>query len=191
VGYDSADEWSYWCFIGFAPVSANEIDDFRPELVQSLFSMVEAQAVVGTVSPLDPRYLINHKGVTAWHALYVLALINDREGLEAVSEGRAMLLVPGYLRTNYSSHVNWPEQLLNRFRLEPRGSHPFVLPFILHNSAPRPQQLQRSLRAPDGALEIWGVAEFDVSEPAKLLWEVQRLAEHIDREREQSQAAGA
>lgn len=50
--------------------------------------MIEkAQAVVGTVSPLDPRYLINYKGVTAWHALYVLALINDREGLRLFQKG--------------------------------------------------------------------------------------------------------
>lgn len=191
MGFDNPEEWSQWCFLGFASVRAETIDALAPEQVQSLFSLVQAETVVGSVSPLDPRHLINHKGATAWHALFVLALTKEKRGLQAVSEGNAQILIPNsFLRPAYSSHVNWPEQVLNRYRLEPRGSHPFVLPFLVHKSAPRLQQLQRPLRTPDGALEIWAVVEFNESEPAKLLAVIQHFVEHIDREGERSEASG-
>ena len=93
-----------------------------------------------------------------------------------------MLLVPGSaLRPAFLSHVNWPEQILSRYRLEPRGLFPFVVPFLLHESAPAPRQLQQPLRWPGGNLEIWSVMEFQESEPEKLLDEIQRLATHADQ----------
>jgi hypothetical protein len=191
MGFDKVEDWSQWCFLGFAPLHADTIDALDPGLVQSLLSLVQAEKVIGSVSPLDPRHLINHKGVTAWQALLVLALTKTKEGLQAVSEGNGLIIIPdSFLRPNYSSHVNWPEPVLSRYRLEPRGSHPFVLPFALHKSAARLQPLQTALRTPDGALEIWGVVEFNELEPVRLLWEIQRLAEHIDAERERSEAPG-
>lgn len=186
LGFDNAEQWSQWCFLGFAPVRAETIEGFDPGQVQSLLSLVQAERVIGSVSPLDPRHLINHKGVTAWSVLFVLALLKNKKGLQAVAEGTGLILVPDdVLRPAFSSHVNWPAQVLDRYRLEPHGAYPFVLPFIVHNSAPRPQQLQRSLRAPDGALEVWAVVEFNESEPEKLLAVIQRVAEHIDKERDE------
>jgi hypothetical protein len=182
MGYESAAAWSQWCFVGFSSARAAETEDFSQAQIQSLLEMVGAQKVVGSVSPLDPRHLINQKGVTAWHALFALAMVKDRAGLAAVSEGSAMLMVPGSaLRSSFTSHVNWPEQVLSRYRLEPRGWFPFVVPFLLHESAPGPRQLQQPLQAPGGNLEIWSVAEFQESQPETLLDEIQRFAEHIDR----------
>lgn len=177
MGYESAEAWSQWCFVGFSSVPAVEMDDFSQPQVQSLLEMVGARKVVGSVSPLDPRHLINPKGVTAWLAMFTLALVGDREGLAAVSEGSAMLMVPGSaLRPTFTSHVNWPEQVLGRYRLEARGLFPFVIPFILHESAPAPRQLQQSLRSPAGNLEIFAVVEFQEAEPESLLAEIQRFA---------------
>lgn len=184
MGYESLEAWSQWCFLGFSSVPAAEMDDFSQPQIQSLLEMVGTRTGVGSVSPLDPRHLINHKGVTAWHVLFTLALFKNREGLAAVSEGRAMLLVPGStLRPAFASHVNWPEQVLSRYRIEPRGLFPFVVPFILHESAPAPRQLQQSLASPGGNLEIWSVVEFHESEPEKLLAELQRMAAHVDQQR--------
>ncbi|MBB4634262.1 hypothetical protein [Longimicrobium terrae] len=192
MGYESAEAWSQWCFVGFSSVPAAEMDDFAQPQIQSLLELVGAQKVVGSVSPLDPRHLINHKGVTAWHALFTLALIKDREGLAAVSEGSAMLMVPGSaLRPNFSSHVNWPEQLLSRYRLDARGWFPFVVPFILHESAPAPRQLQQSLRSPAGNLEIFSVVEFQEAAPEALLEEFRRFAAHIDQQADAGGDPGA
>lgn len=189
MGVESAETWSHWCFVGFSSVPATEMADLGQAPVQSLLGIVGAEKVVGSVSPLDPRHVINHKGVTAWQALYVVARIKDAEGLAAVAEGRAMLLVPGtFLRPSYTSHVNWPAELLERYRLEPRGLFPVVVPFVMHESAPKPRPLERSLQSPDGALEIWSVVEFRESQPEALLAEIQRLAEHVDRERDAAAA---
>lgn len=183
------EAWPQWCFVGFSSVPAVEMADFTQEQVQWLLEIVGAEKVVGSMSPLDPRHLINHKGVTAWHALFVVARLTDAEGLGAVSEGRAMLLCPGtHLRPSFASHVNWPEELLSRYRLEPRGLFPFVVPFVMHESAPNPRPLARSLQSADGALEIWSVVEFREPQPQALLAEIQRLAEHVDQERAQSGA---
>jgi len=192
MGYESAEAWSQWCFVGFSSVRATELADFTQEQVQSLLQIVGAQAVVGSLSPLDPRHLINQKGVTAWHAIFALALFKDRAGLEAVSQGSSMMLVPGsVLRPTFAAHVNWPEQVLGRYRLEPRGAHPFVVPFILHESAPRPRQLQQSLRSPGGDLEIWSVVEFHESNPEALLEQIQRLAMHVEQQPAAPEAPGA
>lgn len=189
MGYESAEAWSQWCFLGFSSVPAAEMDDFAQAQVQSLLEIVGAQKVVGSVSPLDPRHLINPKGVTAWLALFTLAVVKDRAGLAAVAEGSAMLMVPGSaLRPTFTSHVNWPAQVLNRYRLAPRGLFPFVVPFILHESAPSPRQLQQSLKAPGGNLEIWSVVEFQESAPETLLREIQRFAAHVDQQTAASQA---
>jgi hypothetical protein len=178
---ESAQEWSHWCFVGFAPMEARAMAELSREQAQSLLQMVGAPASIGTGVPLDPRHLINAEGTTAWLVMFLMARVNDLDGLRAVAEGRAMLLVPGEaLRGAFPSHVNWPAEVLARYRLEPRGLHPFVLPFVLHRSAPSPQPLERSLQAPDGALEIWSVVEFDDADPERLLAEIQRLAEHVD-----------
>jgi hypothetical protein len=191
MGFESLEAWSQWCFVGFASAPAAEMADFGQEQVQSLLGIVGAEKVVGSVSPLDPRHLINQKGVTAWQVIFTVARFKDLEGLGAVSQGRAMLLLPGtFLRPAFTSHVNWPPELLGRYRLEPRGLHPFVVPFVVHESAPNPRQLERSLGSPDGALEIWSVVEFRESHPEALLAEIQRLAQHVDQQRAPSPAPG-
>jgi hypothetical protein len=174
-------EWRHWYFLGFASARPGEIQ-IDPEQLQSLLAAVGVQAAVGTPGPLDPRHLINHKGVTAWLSLFFFTQINDEAGLQAVAENRALILVPAsFLQQNYSSHVNWPAEMLARYRLDARDAHPLILPFIVHESAPQPQGLQQSLRSADGSLEIFAVAEFSETEPEKLLWLVDRMARHRDQ----------
>jgi hypothetical protein len=182
VGYESAEDWSHWYFLGFSLATPRKLA-FDPKKVEFLLSLVHAERVIAGLEPLDPRHLINDKGVTAWGALFVYAFLNDKESMLDASEGRALLFAPaGFLRESFSSHVNWPEELLARYCLEPSKGHPFILPFIVHQSAPQPQDIQRPLRLPDGSLEIFGVAEFNESEPEGLLWVVQDVAQQIDQE---------
>jgi hypothetical protein len=69
----------------------------------------------------------------------------------------------------FGSHVNWPESLLRKYGFDFGDRWPFVIPFIRHREASAPIQQAQSLRSPDGALEVMGVAEFSEQEPEALL----------------------
>jgi hypothetical protein len=73
------------------------------------------------------------------------------------------------VRGAFSSHVNWPVRLLQKYSFDFGDHRPFVLPFVRHRDAPEPVQMAQSLRSPDGAIEIMGVAEFSEQQPEALL----------------------
>lgn len=48
-------------------------------------------------------------------------------------------------------------------------NRPFVIPFVRHRESPEPVQMSQSLRSPDGAMEIMGIAELNEQRPETLL----------------------
>jgi hypothetical protein len=166
---EKAEDWKHFYFWG---ISANKPSalSFPVEQLQALLGAVKADCAITSLAALDPRHLINHKGTTAWILLFVHALMNDKEGLAAVANGRSGLFTSAAtVHGAFGSHVNWPESLLRKYEFDFGERWPFVIPFIRHREASAPMQMVQSLRSPDGALEVMGVAEFSEQEPEALL----------------------
>jgi hypothetical protein len=167
--FDSAASWQHFYFWGVSSKPPAELE-LQTRQLQALLGVVEVDATLASLAAFEPRYLINHKGVTAWMLLFVFAFANNREGLGAVAEGKASLFMPAEaLRGSFESHVAWPPQLLAKYSFDFGQHWPFVIPFIRYRNAPAPRPLKESLKSPDGSIEIMGVAEFDEQRPEALL----------------------
>jgi len=167
--FDKATAWNHFYLWGISSKPVAEVE-FRPEQLKALLGMVGVDAAVVSLAAFEPRYLINQKGTTAWMLLFIFALMNDREGLEAVANGKAAIYMPAKrLQQDFNSHVAWPAPLLEKFPFSFGESSPFVIPFVRFGGAGAPRPMPQSLKSPDGAIEIMGVEEFDERRPDALL----------------------
>ena len=178
----SAQDWKHMYFVGITKQPVTDINLSEAQ-VGGLLSMVDVKPAIFTGAGLEPRYLINAKGTTPWAAMYVLLRAKDENALHQVASGQTQIHIPSvFIRGSCNSHINWPEELLQKHDLT-LGEHSFfLLPFLVDKDL-AVDKLAQSLKAPDGSLEIFGIYEFSDSEPEKLLIELASLADFIKTER--------
>ena len=169
MSYEKAEDWKHYYFWGISAKRPAKLY-ISAEQVRALLSAIQADCAIASLAALEPKHLINHKGTTVWILLFVYALMNDKEGLAAVSAGTSSLFLPANIvHGAFTSQVNWPAQLLDRYSFDFGDHWAFVIPFVRHRESPEPVQTSQSLRSPDGAMEIMGIAELNEQRPEALL----------------------
>lgn len=169
TSYEQVGDWKQYYFWGLSKKAPSDLS-LSAAQVQALLRSVQAECSVVSLAALAPKHLINHKGTTAWILLVVYALMNDKEALQAVAQGSsALYLQESLVHGAFGAHVNWPAHLLEQYETDFGDHCPIVIPFVRHRASPEPVQLAQSLRAPDGSMEIMGVAEFSETQPEALL----------------------
>lgn len=171
---ESLSEWRQWYFVGFSRDNPKTVS-LSAEQLQALFGLVGIESALSCGAALDPRLIINQKGTTVWILLFLMPLYNDKSALAAVASGQSSVFVPEEsVRDAFASHINWPAEILARHPIELENGHLFVIPFLTHKDQTQPTPLERSLRSPDGALEILSCMQLDDSNPEAMM---QHLAE--------------
>jgi hypothetical protein len=166
---DSAAGWRHVYLYGLAKTDPANIQLDSKSLIE-LFSSTGVSPAIASLALIDPKLVINSKGLTAWLFLFVKARVSDSGTLEYVAAGRGFSFVPAEeVRGVFGSHVNWPKDLLESYSFKFPSKRPFVLPFILPRYASMPPELSQSLVSSDGNFEVFGVAEFEEQRPEKLL----------------------
>ena len=169
TSYEKVEDWKQYYFWGLSAKKPAELQ-LSVEHVRTLLGAINADCAIASLAALEPKHLINHKGTTAWILLFIYALMNDKDGLAAVSIGTSGLFLPANIvHGAFTSHVNWPTELLGRYNFDFGDHWAFVIPFVRHHESPEPIQLPQSLRSPDGMIEIMGIAEFNDQRPDALL----------------------
>jgi len=166
---ESAVGWRHFYFYGLSKTDPSSVE-LDAQALMGLFSATDAPPAIVSLALIDPKYVINQKGLTAWLFLYLKARVPDSDTLKYVASGKGFSFVSAdEMRAVFGSHINWPKEVLGRHPYDFSPRRPFVLPFILPNSATPPRSLSQSLISPDGSFEIFGVAELDPQDPEKLL----------------------
>ena len=178
--FESYSSWRQWFFIGISKDEPASLTLDQGQL-QSLFSITNSAAVLSSGAPIDPRVVINQKGTTVWTLLFVLTLMNDKAGLEAVANSKCSLQIPpSSIRDVFSGHVNWPDSILKRYPIRLKSGHFFILPFLRHKDLTAPVPLSRSVKTPDGEIEILVVEEFDDEDPEGLMRSIHEICSAIN-----------
>jgi hypothetical protein len=179
----SATEWEHLYFYGLTKSPINEVG-LKQNMVQGLIGMVGAKASVSTGALIDPKYMLNKKGLTPWLAMHVLLTTKQPTLIADVSKGTAAAFVPNdSIEQIFVNHINWPKELLSQYDIEIEGHNVFILPFLVPKGTTYNLSFPRSMKAPDGSLEIFGVGEFDENQPEKLLASIQGTLEFIKEQR--------
>ena len=69
----SATQWKHMYFAGISKQPINQINLSEAQ-TGGLLSMINLQAVISSGTAIEPEYLINQKGTTAWLAMYALVV---------------------------------------------------------------------------------------------------------------------
>lgn len=179
----SATEWRHLYFYGISKQSP-ELIDLPKDMVLSLLSMQKMDSALSTGALVEPEYLFNTKGVSAWLAMYALVSMKDESALESLkTEGGALYLPSQYIHNALGKNSAWPKEMLARHELKLKGYHLFVLPFLVPSKSASYSKMVQSLKSPDGSLEIMGITEFDEKNPERLLVEFELLIKFIRKER--------
>jgi hypothetical protein len=178
--FESFSSWRQWFFIGVSIDEPASLTLDQGQL-QSLFSVTNSAAVLSSGAPIDPRFIINQKGATVWTLLFVLTLMNDKAGLEAVANGKCGLQIPpSSIRDVFRDHVNWPDSILKRYPVGLKSGHFFILPFLRHKDLTAPIPLSRSVKTPGGEIEILVIKEFDDADPESLMRSIHEICSAIN-----------
>ena len=179
----SATEWRHMYFAGVSKQPVNQIDLSEGQ-ISGLLSLINTTAAISSGTAIEPQYLINSKGTTPWLAMYALVHIQDPEALSLVASGKSRIYVPSkFIRSAFGDHINWPRAMLKKYDLSLGQYHVFAIPFLVHRDSPPIGTLSRSMKAPDGSLEIFGVHELLDGNPERLLKEFAELASFIKTNR--------
>jgi hypothetical protein len=179
----SATEWEHLYFYGLTKFPIKEVG-LKQNMAQGLFGMVGAKASVSTGALIDPKYMLNKKGLTPWLAMHLLLTTKQPTLIADVSKGTAAAFVPNdAIEQIFVNHINWPEELLSQYNIEIEGHNTFILPFLVTKGAAYNLSFAQSMKAPDGSLEIFGVGKFDENQPEKLLANIQGTLEFIKEHR--------
>jgi len=178
---ESIADWRQWYFVGVARDTPETVS-LSAEQLQALFGLVSITSALSCGAALDPRFIINQKGTTVWILLFLLPLYNDKSALAAVANGQSSVFVPEEtVRDAFAGHINWPAEILARHPIALENGHLFVIPFLTHKDQPQPTPLERSLRSPDGALEILSCMQLDDSNPEAMMQHLAEVREIIRR----------
>jgi len=179
----SATEWKNMYFLGISKNDPSSLNLSEGQ-IRGLLSMVKVGPAVSTGAAIEPSFLMNTKGVTPWLALYTLIYTKKPEALGVIARGESAINIPGsYLNGLFASHVHWPKNIISKYNLELEGYKPFIIPFMLHKDSPPVGSFTQSMKAPDGSLEIFGIHEFNESNPERLFAEVEGIIEFIKEKR--------
>ncbi len=169
LNYESFSAWRQFYFIGISRNEPSSVSLYQDQL-QALFEVANAPAVISCSALLDPRLIINQKGSTVWTALFVMPYMNDRLALEATARGKSSLQIsPVSMRSAFGGHVNWPEPILTKHPIELKSGYLFILPFLMYRELPAPTAFSRSVKTPDGSVEVLRFEEFDDSNPEGMM----------------------
>lgn len=178
-----ATEWEHLYFYGLTKFPINEVG-LKQNMAQGLIGMVGVKAAVSTGALIDPRYMLNKKGLTPWLAMHVLLTTKQPALITDVSKGTAAAFVPNdAIEQIFVNHINWPKELLSNYNIEIEGHNVFILPFLVSKGTTYNLNFPQSMKAPDGSLEIFGVGKFDENQPEKLLANIQGTLEFIRESR--------
>lgn len=180
---ESATEWEHLYFYGLTKSPVQQVG-LNQNMAQGLISMVGVKASVSTGALIEPKFMLNQKGLTPWLAMHLILTTNQPSLLADVSKGSAAAFVPNDLIEKiFVNHINWPKELLSQYNIEIEGYNVFTLPFIVPKGANYNLSFGQSMKAPDGSLEIFGVGKFDENKPEKLLSNIQGTLEFIKEKR--------
>lgn len=179
----SATEWRHMYFIGITKQPVDQIN-LNEGQMGGLLSMINLAAVISSGVAIEPQYLINKKGTTAWLAMYALILTKDPEALSLIASGKSRIHVPAnFIHEAFSDHINWPKEMLKKYDVSLDNHHTFAIPFLAHKDVTDIGSFSQSMKAPDGSLEIFGVREFVEGNPEGLLKDFSELVSFIKRNR--------
>ncbi len=183
ANYSSATAWKGMYFIAITKKKPGEID-LSPAAMNSLLSTVNAKSAIYTGATVEPKYLINAKGVTSWIAMWAYINHANPEILKSLGTGQGLALVPTpWVNSAFGSHVNWPAKMLHAHNLELKGYTFVAIPFLIPHNAPALKKLSQSIKAPDGSLEVFGFDEFNEKNPEALLIAYEEIGDFIRRKR--------
>lgn len=170
-------------FIALTKKKPSEID-LSQELMSSLLSTINVRSAIYTGAALEPKYLINSKGVTVWIAMWVFIRHANSELLKSLGAGPGFAWVlPARMNNAFGNHINWPEKMLRSHNFDIKGYQLVAIPFLVPVNAPAFKPLSQSLKAPDGSLEVLAFHEFDEKNPESLLIKYEAVANAIPDER--------
>lgn len=172
-------DWRFMYFSGFTKAPVKEID-LSSSLVKSLLSKVGVGAAISTGAAVEPRYIINSKGMPVWLALLAGTYISQPDALEKIHAGKMGITMPAsYLNEVYGEHVNWPKPMIMKYDLSLGEHNLFIIPFLIPKDGSKLTQLSRSMQAPDGSFEIIALHEFHDSHPEAMLVQLAGLTKYI------------
>ncbi|HEX7641842.1 MAG TPA: hypothetical protein VF472_06465 [Burkholderiaceae bacterium] len=187
TSFEKFSDWDSCYFWGLTTTPPAELN-FDSQQLGYLLNLANCDAAISSLAALEPRHVINHKGTTVWAMLFLSLLVNDKEGLQAVAEGKAGICVPvEAVRGAYGGHINWPAEMLRQYSYDFGKHTPFIVPFVRHRSAPEIKQFERSMKSPDGKVEIMGVGRFDEEFPQTLLSLIHNFSGQFGAQFRQSQ----
>lgn len=179
----SPTEWRQMYFVAITRKKPSEID-LSQELMTKLVSEIEVRSAIYTGAALEPQYLINAKGVTAWIAMWVFITHGNPDLVKSLGTGPGAAWVrPAFMNSAFGAHINWPEKMLRSHNLDVTGHKLVAIPFLVPKNGPALRKLPRSVKTPDGSLEVFGFHEFDEKNPESLLKEFEAIAHSIRKER--------
>ena len=179
----SATEWDNLYFYGLTKAPLNLVG-LNQNMTQSLIAMVGVQASISTGALIEPKYMLNKKGLTPWLAMHALLTTNKPTLLDDVYKGTAATFIPNTtMEQIFVNHINWPQELLAQYDIEIDGYTVFILPFSVPKGSTYTLALSQSMKAPDGSLEIFGVGKFNEDQPETLLSNIQDTLACIKKHR--------
>ncbi|UGQ45891.1 hypothetical protein [Massilia endophytica] len=183
TNFSSATAWRGMYFIAVTKKKPGEID-LSQELMSGLLSSINARSAIYTGAAIEPQYLINAKGTTAWIGMWAFITHANPELLKSLGNGPGLAWVtPAWMNKAFGNHINWPEKMLRSHKLELRDYKLVAIPFLLPNNGLALKNMTQSIKAPDGSVEVFGFHEFDETNPEALLVAHERVARFIEKER--------
>jgi hypothetical protein len=183
INFSSATAWREMYFIAITRKKPSEID-LSQELMSGLLSSINARSVIYTGAAIEPQYLINAKGTTAWIGMWAFITSANPALLKSLGTGPGFAWVnPAFMNKAFGNHVNWPEKMLRSHDLDVKGYKLVAIPFLLPKTEMALKTMTQSVKAPDGSVEVFGFHEFDENNPEALLVAHEMTARFIKKER--------
>ena len=177
--FASAAAWKWMYFVAVTNKKPSDID-LSQELMSGLLSSVNARSAIYTGAAIEPQYLINAKGTTAWIAMFASIAMTNKSLLTSLGKGPGYAwIAPAWMNQAFGNHVNWPQKMLRSHDLELKGYKMVAIPFVVPDNGVPLKNMVQSAKAPDGSVEVFGFHEFDESNPEGLLVEHEKIAAFI------------
>ena len=183
TNFSSATAWRHMYFIAVTTKKPSEID-LSQELMSGLLSSINARSAIYTGAAIEPQYLINAKGTTAWIGMWAFIARANPELLKSLGQGSGLAWVtPAWMNKAFGNHINWPEKMLRSHNLDVKDYKLVAIPFSLPKNEIALKNMTQSVKAPDGSVEVFGFHEFDETNPEALLVAHEMIARFIKKER--------